>query len=516
MANDPIRSAAAATAGLTTGALLEATIKRNIYVLNVDEVWTDFNQPTGEKRLAILDAATSFLYLLDATDTTTADDGLTCRVDGDGNRYHIEDAASISLSSVLAVEDTPPGSPSNYDAYICDTASTGAWSGHATEIAIYTRRGWVFAEPEIGMTVYNQATGANLQFDENGDWVDFGSELPDDSVLPVHMAFPAGVSVEAQQNAPPSVPGDPGILYLVGTAGSGAWSGQNNAFAFSRDAATWEFIAAYEGATVWNKATDVPLRYTGSAWVSAVSGIVDYQVFTTPGAATWNKPSNLPANAMVLVQMWGGGGGGNHGASNHGAGGGGGAYKEIWLRAADLASSVSLNIAAGGSAAVSSGADGGNGGDSTFGTYLTAYGGGGGSGGSAAVGGGGGGASSAGATSTRGGPTGLTPELLAGGASGAFTAGSAVHGGANLADGGGGGAGGASSGAANNGGSSHRGGGGGGGGHGGTGGASVLGGAGGNAGAAGSARGGGGGGKPAASGAAGAGGRGEIRVTVFA
>jgi len=246
MADDPIRTAAAAESGLLKDTLLEATIKRTIYVLNVGEAWGDLDQTVGEKRLAILDAAVGYLYLYDATDTTTADDGLTCRVTGTGERYHIEDAASISVSSVLAQQNTPPGSPANNDAYIVGTSPTGAWAAQATNLAIYTRRGWVFAVPEVGMTVYDQATGTNLQFDENGDWADFASDIPDDSVLPVQLAFPAGVSIEAQQNAPPSVPGDPATTYLVGTSGSGAWSGHNNAFAFSRDGATWSFIAAYE------------------------------------------------------------------------------------------------------------------------------------------------------------------------------------------------------------------------------------------------------------------------------
>lgn len=518
MANDPIRTAAAAEGGLTTGTLLEATIKRGIYVLNVDEAWADLDQTVGEKRLAIADAAVGYLYLYDATDTTTVDDGLTCRVTGTGERYHIEDAASISISSVLGQQNSPPGSPANYDAYIVGTSPTGAWAAQATNLAVYTRRGWIFGEPETGMTVLNEATGANLQF-VAGVWGDFGSALPDDSVLPVQLAFPAGVAIEAQQNAPPGVPGDPGILYLVGTAGSGAWSGHNNAFAFSRDGSTWEFIAAYEGAAVWNKATDTPLRYTGSAWVSAVSGIVDYQVFTTPGAATWTKPSNLPANAMVLVQMWAGGGGGSHGDTNHGAGGGGGAYRELWIRAADLTGTVSSNVAAGGAAGTTTGAAGANGGNSTFGSYLTAYGGGGATSGSSSNGGGGGGLSSAAALSTPGGPTGLIPAFLGGSAGSAFSAGVGANpAAAALGDGGAGGGGGTSSSAVGNGGAAYRGGGGGAGGFAGAvGGASVLGGAGGGLGVAGSPRGGGGGGHTAGSGTpAGAGGRGEIRVTVFA
>lgn len=528
MANDPIRSAAAATAGLTTGVLLEATIKRNIYVLNVDELWSDFNQPAGEKRLAILDAATSLLYLLDATDTTTPDDGYTCRVDGDGNRYHIEDAASVSISSVLDWQDSPPGSPANYDAYIVGDSPTGAWVGHATEIAIYTRRGWVFAEPEIGMTVFNVATGSNLQFDDNGDWVPLAGEPPDGSILPVHMAFPAGLSVEAQQNAPPSVPSDPAITYLVGTAGSGDWSGHNNALAFSRDGVTWEFIAAYEGATAWNKATDTPLRYSGSAWASVASGIVDYQVFTTPGAATWNKLSGLPANARVRIEMWGAGGGGGgciDEATPGGGGGGGGGYAWWEGLASELASSVSLSIGAGGGGGTGAG-NGSAGGNTTFGSLITAYGGGGGGGANNAngAGGGGGGLFGAGGNAVGATPGAGGADTNLGGFGGAAGGSSAGN---RSVYGGGSGAGNASGPRLQGGTSIFGGAGGNSGGSSGSpavatstyGGSGGQGGSSGNNGSAGSPRGGGGGGGGQIGGGSttgGAGGRGEIRVTVFA
>lgn len=505
MANDPIRTAAAAESGLLEDTLLEATIKRTIYVLNVGELWADFDQPTGEKRLAILDAATSYLYLYDASDTTTADDGLTCRVTGTGERYHIEDAASISLSSVLGVTATPPGSPSVGDVYICDTASTGAWSGHDTDLAVYTRRGWVFAEPEVGMTVLNLGTGANIQFDDNGDWVPFAIDIADDSLRPSQLMHPAGLVVEAQQNAPPSVPADPATTYLVGTAGSGAWSGHNNAIAYSVDGTNWSFIAPTEGMTVYNKATDFAYRYSGTAWVAVVTG-VDYQVFTTPGAATWTKPSGISANALVLVELWAGGGPGGNAGANNGGGGGGGGHRAKWFRAGELGATESLTIGAGGTAGV-------RGGDTSFGSHMTAYGGGygngvdpGGGGGKLGQGTNGSGGGSAG----QGGPPANGTQADQGGGNGA-SSGSGTGG--SSVDGGGGG--GSGNGPGNsNGGASENGGGGGANG-GGTGGASKRGGSGGNAGQAGNAPGGGGGGKPAGSGALGIGARGEIRVTTI-
>ena len=200
-------------------------------------------------------------------------------------------------------------------------------------------------------------------------------------------------------------------------------------------------------------------------------------VFETSGTLT--KPAGLDDARMVFVESWGAGGGG---AAN--VGGGGGGYNLLTLSGADLPSSVTVTIGAGGVVGVA-------GGNTTFGALLTAYGGG---GGAAGIGGGGGGgeleAGGVGAAGGRigGGPGGgsVQPGLNAmsvyggGGGTGTITAGTggwAVYGG-------GGGAGGS-----------------------GTGGASVHAGSGGAPGVAGQAPAGGGG-----SSATGA--RGEIRVWI--
>lgn len=521
MAENPIRAAASAESGVVKDTLLEAIVKRFGYTLNVGESLGDVDFDVGEPPLCVLSVATGFSYFLDTTDSTTADDGITCLVSGDGRRYHIEDAASINKNAVKAQQNDPPGSPSVGDAYIVGAAPTGDWAAHATDIAIYTLRGWVFATPDTGITVYNEATGANLQFDENGAWVAFAVAIADGSVIPAMLQFASGrISVEARQNAPPGAV-TVGPHYLVGTSGSGDWAGQSNKIAYSTDGTTWSFITPFEGLEVYDKDTDVRMYWDGSAWQNLAPGVVDYQVFTTAGAATWTKPSGLPTNAMVFVQMWGGGGGGG-GAGGDGTtgsgGGGGGAYVEAWFRASELGSTVSLNVAGGGNGG-SSGANGSVGGNSTFGTLLTAYGGGGGLSGS--TGGGGGGALSAGSGATGGNPAPSSSSSDGGGSGGAGT---------SLRGGAGGGNGAASGLSGTAGGASRHGGGGGAGGCGAgqsttnAGGASAFAGAGGRGGAgttnagmaAGTAPGGGGGGAGGATGSSGAAGaRGEIRVTVF-
>lgn len=245
---------------------------------------------------------------------------------------------------------------------------------------------------------------------------------------------------------------------------------------------------------------DVPSQSGGSDTIG-----LNRQVFTTSG--TWTKPSNLPASALVFVELWGGGGGGNSGGGN--GGGGGGAYNCGWFLASDLSATETVTVATAAAVATA-------GGKSSFGSHLEAYGGGT-STGSFTAGGGGGGAQSVGGNGASTGGAGGNPSPGSGGSGNArgghgnSGGGGSSAGGSSAHDGGdgifGGGGGGTSGAGTNDGGKSQYGGGGGAG-SAGSGGVSQYGGNGGDAGVAGTAPGGGGG-----TGAAGA--RGEVRVYTF-
>lgn len=141
-------------------------------------------------------------------------------------------------------------------------------------------------------------------------------------------------------------------------------------------------------------------------------------IFLSTG--TWTKPLGLTGNEEVFVRCWGGGGGGGKAVAapndSAGGGGGGGSYVEGRYRLDELPSSVSVTIGAGGASEIA-------GGNTTFGSYLTAFGGA--KGVSAAdnqfhAGGGGGGIISAGSTgqTTTGGTGGSPAGGVAGGLSG--------------------------------------------------------------------------------------------------
>lgn len=75
----------------------------------------------------------------------------------------------------------------------------------------------------------------------------------------------APLIVTAQQNAPPGSPAE-GDRYLVGTAGSGAWSGHNNQVALRMNSA-WAFKTAPTGTQAYLTGVAAEKRYVGGVWV---------------------------------------------------------------------------------------------------------------------------------------------------------------------------------------------------------------------------------------------------------
>jgi len=265
---------------------------------------------------------------------------------------------------------------------------------------------------------------------------------------------------------------------------------------------------------------------------AAAGGSVDRQTFDSSG--TWTKPGS---GTVALIECWGGGGSGGRAS---GCGGGGGGYSYRWVTLSSLGATETVTIGAGGTAKTTNG-DGNVGGNTTFGSWVTAYGGGGGGSSTSGntSGGGGGGPLSAGGTGSglAGNPqivadvsyaadasmTGALARLVGGGGTATSLNNTLLNGGGSnvwktgapgIVHGGGGGVYAASA----NGGSSEYGGGGGGG-NTGTGGSSKYGGAGGAGattgnGTAGTQPGGGGGGTNNGT-SSGAGGAGRCVVTVF-
>jgi hypothetical protein len=62
--------------------------------------------------------------------------------------------ALVSLRLESVGETAPPGSPANGDRYGVPAGATGAWAGHAGEVAVRLGGGWVFRPPALGQVGY--------------------------------------------------------------------------------------------------------------------------------------------------------------------------------------------------------------------------------------------------------------------------------------------------------------------------------------------------------------------------
>ena len=108
----------------------------------------------------------------------------------------------------------------------------------------------------------------------------------------------------------------------------------------------------------------IPSRGAVGSAIFATGGPAKRVVLTSSGLFVKGDHGSYPNDHLVLVEAWGGGAGGQSGL----VGGGGGAYVSKWLRFADIPTTVSVTIGAGGAIDIS-------GGNTTFGSILTAYGG---------------------------------------------------------------------------------------------------------------------------------------------
>lgn len=170
MAQNPLITAAAAEGGLVQDTLLTAIIERGCYTLKVSESLGDLEQETGQIIGVVFSMATGYFYIYDENDTTSAEDGVTILVDGSSHRYKIMDGAILTMSFVKARQNDPPSTPSPGEVWIVGVSPTGDWAGQAATLALWTVRGWFFAEPEAGISVLNEATGLFAIFNESGEW----------------------------------------------------------------------------------------------------------------------------------------------------------------------------------------------------------------------------------------------------------------------------------------------------------------------------------------------------------
>lgn len=288
-------------------AMRNAMVRRVIYAIADDEDPTDFVANTsGVVPLGL--AFGGVIFWLDPNDTTSTHDGVTVIVTDDGYRYHVSDFRMPW--AVLATDQVePPSSSAIGDAFLTNAAPSGDWAGHGEQVAVWTSRGWVFVEPQLGQLIY-VADGSNrwVYLDENGTIVErFGMQpasIPDGALIGGQRRF----IVESQTvNTPPGAPAL-GHYWIIGSAPTGDWAGSSGKIATSYDGGTtWTIIDPLDGVEAYDRTQGSNYIYrTGVGWVSAAGAWTRLQWVRTNGTESmgantsntiWNG-SATPTTAM--------------------------------------------------------------------------------------------------------------------------------------------------------------------------------------------------------------------------
>ena len=72
---------------------------------------------------------------------------------------------------------TPPETPLAGEAFIVGSSASGAWAGHASEIALFQNGGWVFHDPAEGWQAY-VVDSAEFTVFQGGVWMALAGNGP--------------------------------------------------------------------------------------------------------------------------------------------------------------------------------------------------------------------------------------------------------------------------------------------------------------------------------------------------
>lgn len=286
--------AALPVTGSAVKALLRnALVTRQPYVLADTDLPTDLIAVDPASGAAILDLfylGRNFHY--DSTDTTTANDGVSCLVSNEGRRYKLSDAAGVFAFAVLnATTSVPPVSPSIGDAYLVASGATGAWAGQDNNVATRTRRGWEFITYGVGRLLYVENTDSYMHKTSGGAWeLGFGTQALTLNSVPITAVIGANASfvvrVENQTtNAPPSSPVVP-TAYIIGPSPTGSWAGFAGRLAICDVAGSFTVIQAVTGDTLFDKSLGVNVTFNGTAWVSSAGSWIGRAAVQTASGGT--------------------------------------------------------------------------------------------------------------------------------------------------------------------------------------------------------------------------------------
>lgn len=127
------------------------------------------------------------------------------------------------------------------------------------------------------------------------------SAVVDEAIAKLEAGATFFAAKQVLLNAPPGSPAE-GDLYVVGTAGSGAWSGHNKNVAIYYNAA-WLFFTPFEGMFAWDQTSNSLKYYDGANWVAFTTGAgsiadADYgDITVSSSGSVWTIDNDVVTNA---------------------------------------------------------------------------------------------------------------------------------------------------------------------------------------------------------------------------
>jgi hypothetical protein len=219
------------------------------------------------------------VFKFDPDDESTAHDGISTLVLIGGKRYKV--LGDIRVKAVEVVGITVEPTPTAYGQAWIDL--TGV-VGDANDIIVHTSRGWVEVAPDFGPPIYVKGATAGypaksyVHWDADDGWVaGVGAGSYQAATINADALIGGGGTqhhiVENQTtNDPPGTVTD-GVKYIIGSVPTGAWAGQSGKIAAGENGA-WVILTPAEGWIAYDKALNIGLRFTGTAWESSLGAWV--------------------------------------------------------------------------------------------------------------------------------------------------------------------------------------------------------------------------------------------------
>ncbi|HWU19697.1 MAG TPA: DUF2793 domain-containing protein [Devosia sp.] len=191
---------------------------------------------------------------------------------------------------------TPPTSPLAGEGYIVPAAATGAWSGHANEIAVFQSGAWLFYDPAAGWQVYVKADRTFCVFDA-GAWAPLASLGAGLAQLGINTSADATNRLAVSSAAT-----------LLNHAGNGHQLKLNKAAA--GDTASLLYQTNWSGRAEMGLAGDdhwrLKVSANGSSWINAVtvdaaSGVTSFAASVRPAG---DNAVTLGASGARWASIW--------------------------------------------------------------------------------------------------------------------------------------------------------------------------------------------------------------------